>query len=82
MPNNTKHLNLNFTRALLKEVGRPRISSELDVTKCTMNQWANVRGMPFIYARYLYLRYPHLLSWADFKISEEADLKNYIKENE
>lgn len=74
--NDTLYLKPEVVKALNKELGGARFEEATGRKPAQRYLWSRI-GCPAIYGKYLYLKYPHLLTWSDFNITCEDDLKKY-----
>lgn len=74
--NDTLYINPDLATSLIKEVGLERFMKISGREKPQIYLWRRI-GFPIIYGKYLLLKFPHLLTWADYGITCEEDFKRY-----
>lgn len=74
--NDTYYMLPELVKALMKEMGGERFEEATGRKSAQRYMWTRI-GCPIIYGKYLFLKFPHLLTWADYGITCEADLLKY-----
>lgn len=66
-----------LVRKVSSEITTERVTDLLLITKLRLFYF-RTHGMPYPYCLSLLLKYPDLLTWKDYNIKNEKDLKEYI----
>ena len=72
----------NLSKALCKELGFKRVAIDLLTCVTTVYTLTGGRGLTLQDVRYLYLKYPNLLTWSDFQINKLEDLDRFVIDKE
>lgn len=74
--NDTLYIIPKLATSLIKELGLERFEKLSGRKSQQIYLWRRI-GFPVIYGKYLLLKFPHLLTWADYGITCEEDLEQY-----
>lgn len=78
----TPRVSAELSKALGHELGYKRLAVDILACVSTIYTMTGARGLTLKDVRYLFLKYPNLLTWSDFNITKLEDLDQFIVNKE
>lgn len=74
----TPRIDKALCKALCRELGYKRVA--IETLNCVSSIYSRIGGggLSLKTVRYLFLKYPNLLTWTDFKVTKLEDLEQFI----
>lgn len=74
----TPRVNRKLSKALCHELGYKRTAKELLICVSSIYSLCGGRGLALKDVELLFMKYPSLLTWSDFKITKLEDLDQFV----